>query len=150
MLNIKRGLPILLLAVLLALPLQAGAQAGVQDGKKRAKRPPLRARVVTDSKVGVPVVVAGQANSVVPVSPNVQILIEDGAAQPAEPELENWLVDGPPRPESWLNETAGAPATEPVAAPAVNESPQLVGVQHYMESTGQRPPPSPRAPAHGR
>ena len=145
MLNIRRGLPLLLLAILLALPLQATAQ----DAKKPSKRPPLRARVVTDSRVGVPVVVTGQEpateGSAAPANPNVQILIEDGAAGPVEPEIENWLVDGPSQPESWLNETVSAPATGPAVVPATDESPQLVGVQHYMESTEAMPtaePPS--------
>lgn len=138
MLNIKRGLLALLL-VFFVLPSQAGAQQSGQDDKKRGKRPPMRARVVTDSRVGIRVVVAGEtriATGVVPVSSNVQILFENGVApQPTEPEIENWLMAGPVQPESWLDVAVVEPPAQPVAAAAATRSAQLLGVQHYMEST---------------
>ncbi len=139
MLTIKRWnetnwLSALILAVLLALPAQAVAQQSGQDGKKRGKRPPLRVRVVTDSRVGIRVVEAGEETvpGTATAGPNVRVPIEDGVSPPAEPEVENWLVDGPQKPESWLSGTDVA-STGPVAAPVASD--QLVGVQHYMEST---------------
>lgn len=137
----QRGLVVLLLLAL--LPLQVGAQQSKQDDKKRGKRPPLRVRVVTDSRVGVPVVVApapAAATAVVPTSANVQVVIENGVvAESSQPAVENWLVGGPAQPESWLTEPGHEPAAAavaaPVAAPMAPQSRPLLGVQHYMEST---------------
>jgi len=134
-------LPVLLLMVLLVQPLQAGAQQSWQDNKKPGKRPPLRVRVVTDARMGVPIVVAGgeQADgSTGEVAPANGIAVR----LPGR-EIENWLTGGPPRQESWLNgtraEPAQAPAEQPLAAPAATGSTQLLGVQHYMESMQARP-----------
>lgn len=141
MLNSKSGLLTLLLMVLLALPLQAGAQQSWQAGTKRGKRPPLPVRVVTDSGVGIPVVVAGSARTgestdgiVVQMTPRRSS--GSGFARSRRPaEIENWLVGGPSQPESWLTKTAGKPAEEPPGT----GSARLLGVQHYMESTQARP-----------
>jgi len=143
--NSRRRLSGLLLLVLLTPAMQAGAQQSAPDGTKQGKRPPLRVRVVNDSRVGIPVVVtggepeSGSTAAHVPANANVQILIEEGAAQPSEPEIENWLAGGPPQPESWLNEPTAKPAEEPVATPVTAGAAQLIGVQHYMESA-QIPP----------
>ncbi len=151
MLNFKRGLFVLLM-LFVVLPSQAGAQQSGQGDKKRGQRPPLRVRVVTDSRVGVAVVVAEDSpgapiEGVVPAGANVQITFaNNAAARPSEPEVENWLVGGPAQPESWLTQTAAQPSQQPVAAHGSGASTQLLGVQHYLESAQARPATdSPRA-----
>lgn len=141
--NSKRGLLTLFVTALLALPLHAGAQESQQDDTDRRKRPPLPVRVVADSSVGIPVVVVGgtRAASMEPTavrlsprrrseSPSVR------SRRPAE--IEDWLLGGPAQQESWLTPAAAQPAQAPVAAPVARGSSQLLGVQHYLESTQAR------------
>jgi polysaccharide export outer membrane protein len=161
---------------LLTLSSVAAAQQQSQDAKP--KRPPLRARVVTGEKGGVPVVVNGGAAEVAGSA--------NTAGVPAAPEVENWLTGAPVQPESWLTSpaatgrapsgdvaatrltvstlpaTAGAPPAalaqpgvttgwtdlEPQDTAQESSPTQLVGVQHYMESTqaeGTWTPPPTRA-----
>ena len=156
------------LACLLLVPATAMAQSTGENGRvqeaKPGKRPPLRARVVTEpGGAGVAVVAADAAantnsgTSVDSGQPNVSITVQSlpgEAGAPAQPEVENWLVDGPVPAESWLRGGEVQPAAyqQPVTpqsmAPqptpqqqstgsqqAPGSSAPLLGVQHYMEST---------------
>ena len=142
--NGKRALPVLLLMVLLVQPLQAGAQQSGQDDKKPGKRPPLRVRVVTDARVGVPIVVAGGAQadgSTGEVAPANGIAVR----LPGR-EIENWLTGGPPRQESWLNGTSVEPAQAPAEQTARNAGRDggLPSCSAFS-TTWNRPEPSPVA-----
>ncbi len=137
------------LGLVLCLAATAFVSAGVeaQEAKRKKTKPPtLRVRVVGGGN-GLPVVVTNSAGE----------LVEGGVADgQLEPEVENWLVDGPPVTESWLEGAAPMSAPAPAATselprsatpvgqtPPAGGSSELVGVQHYMESVGEAAPATP-------